>query len=503
MQYEYCFLVFLSTVSVAVLFEVKKIYVIERDFKTGQLRARRQNVPVQSHTVARIGGLQDYHQQQQQQQQQQGLFNVAVSPPPLLQSAPATAPLGGQPQQQQPLDLATTVDLTSDGRASPIDYLTPPPNADFQFHNFQPTGIVGGGTESVPTIRAAESHQLQFQHSVPAVQAPPPPPLVPLTVPASTAHTSTTFTPGGGGSGFPSVQVSSPSNQVHSLSIANAPLQEQFTPYTPTLQQTHHESGNVHHQQPQSGGSGGRWELGFDASDILTPPFASASEQSSGSGVSPFFQQDFPGQETAATAGSVRNNKQYPGGGGGGGAFFGGGGGGGGGGSNNGNFDTAVATGNKFTPLDAVVRTSPSNNNGVYWGTPKTAQQQPIRPPISFAEPNPYRYNQNNNNNHHHLQQHHSQYLDAFQMPFTGQFDGPPLSQGTVAEHVVHSSFRIKRQLHDGNDEVSPLARKSDEDDDDEGSSGRSAQFGDRKPVYSFVKTDRNGNFKWSVRHGY
>lgn len=474
-------------------------------FVIGQLRARRQNVPVQSHTVARIGGLQDHHHQQQQ-----GPFNVAVSPSPIAQSAPATTAIGGQPQlqQQQPLDLASTVDLTSDNRASPIDYLTPPPNADFQFHNFQPTGGAGSAVESTPIIRSTESHQLQLQHSVPTAQAPSP--IFPSAVPASaTAALTSPFTPGSGSGGLSSVQVSSPSNQVHSLSIANTPPQEQFTSYTPTLQQTHHESTNLHHQQPSSGSSGsgsgnnggGRWELGFDASDILTPPFASASEHS-GSGVSSFFQQDF-GQETAASAGSVRNNKQYPGSGG---TFFSSS--GGGGNSGSGSFvDTTVTTSNKFTPLDAVVRTSPSNNNGPYWGTSKTAQQQPIRPSLSFAEPNPYRFNQNNNNNNNHHQHHHHQYLDAFQMPFTGQFDGPPLSQGTVAEHVVHSGFRIKRQLLEQDDEEEePLQqenKKSDEDDEDEISNDKSFHLGDRNPVYSFVKTDRNGNFKWSVRHGY
>ncbi|XP_025197040.1 uncharacterized protein LOC112595867 [Melanaphis sacchari] len=200
--------------------------------------------------------------------------------------------------------------------------------------------------------------------------------------------------------------------------------------------------------------------------------------------------QDF-GQESAS---SVRNTKQYPSPSGGS-LFFGGGAGGGGG------FDASVAANTKFTPLDAVIRPAPSNKN-VFWGTPKTAQQQPLRPPPSFAEPNAFRFNNNNNNNnhlhqlqHHNNHHHHHQYVDAFQMPFTGQFDGP-LSQGTVADHVVHTSFRIKRQLQD--DGPPPPAESLDATDrsDDE-------RFGDRKPVYSFVKTDKNGNFKWSVRHGY
>jgi len=183
----------------------------------------------------------------------------------------------------------------------------------------------------------------------------------------------------------------------------------------------------------------------------------------------------------------VRNNKQYPPNPSGGSLFFGGGG-----------FDGSAATNTKFTPLDAVIRPSASNKN-VYWGTPKTAQQQPLRPPPSFAEPNAFRFNSNNNNHlhqlqHHNSHNHHHQYVDPFQMPFTGQFDGP-LSQGTVADHVVHSSFRIKRQLRDAAPEPADSSDAIDRSDGD--------RFGDRKPVYSFVKTDKSGNFKWSVRHGY
>lgn len=444
---------------------------------TGLLRARRQNVPVQSHTVARIGGHQDHHLHQHQQ----NMFSAAAVSPPPLQSV-AT---GGQ--LQQPPDLASTVDLTADSRA-PIDYLTPPPNADFQF--LQQSFPAGEPT----TPNRPESH-------VQNVQAPPPPPLVPLTAPSApvAVHTSP-FTPSGGaggGGGFPSaqtqpppshgtsfgslaVQTSSPSNQVNSLTFANPPL-EQFTPYTPSLQ-VNDPAANHQHQQQQNGG---RWELGFDASEILTPPFLGGPEQPSGGSGQTFFHQDF-GQETAS---SVRNNKQYPASGGGS-LFFGGSG-----------FDASTAANAKFTPLDAVIRPSSSNKN-VYWGTPKTAQQQPLRPPSpSFVEPNAFRFNSNNNHLHqlhhnNHNPHHHHQYVDAFQMPFTGQFDGP-LSQGTVTDHVVHSSFRIKRQLRDVRS--APSKARSDLADrrsDDDG-------FGDRKPVYSFVKTDRNGNFKWSVRHGY
>lgn len=478
------------------------------------MRARRQNMPVQSHTVARIGGQLDHQLLHQQ------LFNAAMSSPHLQQSlmtGTGTTTVGVQQQQQQqqqlqqPSDLASTVDLTG----TPIDYLTPPPsNADFAFQNFQSTVTIDPNTAIRGEQHIQQLHQLQqsSSNSASVQQAPAPPTiqgqLTPLASP-STIHITSPFTPNNGVGGFsPSVQAqsspvslvqsSSPSNQVNTLTFAGnsqPPPLEQFTPYTPTLA---HEPNQ--HQQQQNGV--GRWELGFDANAILTPPFAIGSEQSGGQSS---YQQDF-GQEAAS---SVRNNKQYLGGG----AFFGGGGGG--------SFDsTTTATNhNKFTPLDAVVRSSPSNNNNnnnVYWGTPKTAQQQLLRPPSpSFAEPNALRFNNNNNNNnhhhhhHHHLHHnnhnnhhHHSQFADAFQMPFTGQFDGP-LSQGTVADHVVHSSFRIKRQLRDNDDNNNDKRPPSEPPKEAESKHDDIYSFDDQKPVYSFVKTDRNGNFKWSVRQGY
>lgn len=424
-----------------------------------------------------------------------------MSPPPLQGLPVTTTGIGPQQQPQQSVDLASTVDLTAD--KTPIDYLTPPPNADFQYQNFQPSVV-----ESMSLIRA-ELHQPQQNaaaaSAAAAIQAPPPlPPLLPFAASSQAVHTSP-FTPNSGGfSSAPQAQpppttlLSSPSNQVNSLSYAGQSALEQFTPYTPTLA---HDPTVNHHLQPphvqQQQNAGTRWELGFDANDILTPPFATATEQPGGGGVvggggggggQAFFQQDF-GPEAAS---SVRHNKQYVGSGT---QFFGGSVGGGG-------FDPAVNNNNRFTPSDVIIRSSPNNNNNnVYWGTPKTAQQQPLRPSPTFAEPNALRFN-NNGNNHlhhgHHVNNNHHQSVDTFQMPFTGQFDGP-LSQGTVADHVVHSSFRIKRQLDDYEEPLVASRRDGADDGDDD----RGERFGDRKPVYSFVKTDKNGNFKWSVRHGY
>lgn len=401
------------------------------------------------------------------------------------------------------MDLASTVDLTTDNR-TPIDYLTPPPNGDFQFQSFfQPAA---GAVDPTTVVRTEPHQQIATAGAVTAasvtaaIQTPPPSPFI-----ASSPFTSNG---GGGGGGFPFAQAqppptapsfggslaSSSSNQVHSLSFTagGQPL-EQFTPYTPTLAHEPAAAGAFNNQlqppqqlQQQQQNVGTRWELGFDANDILTPPFAGATEQPGGGGPA-FFQQDF-GPEAAS---SVRHTKQYLNGGGG--------------------FDPATASNNnnRFTPLDGVLRSSSSNNvnnnnnNNVYWGTPKTAQQQPVRPSPTFAEPNAYRFNNNGNQVHlhhgHHANGHHHQYVDAFQMPFTGQFDGP-LSQGTVADHVVHSSFRIKRDL--GDEKLSSANRRDGVDDEDADDHG-DARFGDHKPVFSFVKTDTNGNFKWSVRHGY
>lgn len=381
-----------------------------------------------SHTVARIGGLLDHHHHnhqhphpQTQQTQQQQQFNVVVAPPPLQQQNVPTATAAVTAAQPSSMDLASTVDLTADSR-TPIDYLTPPPNSEFTFQNFQPAA------ELQPLQAAAIRSETQAQQLQPTAFA----------------------------QQSQIVQTSSPSNQMPSLSYVNQPP-EQFAPAS--------QQG-----QPPPQNAAGRWELGFDASDILTPPFAGGTEQPGGQ----FFQQEI-GVQDAAAVGPQRNNKQFLANGGG------------------GQFDAAVAANNnKFTPLDAIVRASPynnNNNNNVYWGKPKTAQQQPLRPAASFAEPNAYRFNNGFNHGH------HPQFVDTFQMPFTGQFDGP-LSQGTVADHVVHSSFRVKRQTarRPSPSTLYGIRKRADEDVD---------MADERKPVFSYVKTDKNGNFKWGVRHGY
>ncbi|XP_050432829.1 dual specificity protein kinase splA-like [Adelges cooleyi] len=432
----YC-LVFLSAASVAVSLEVKKVYVIERDYKTGVLRARRQNVPT-AHTVARIGGQTD-------------------------QFHGPSLPLVAQPH---PLDLASTVDLTVD--RTPTDYLTPP-SVDFTFQNFQSDPLktqesqhqsVGGPhTQFVQvtspfTPNSGPPPQQVFQGPPqPVLQGPPQPVL----------------------QGPPHLlQTSSPSNQVQSLSFASQPI-EQFTPFTPTLVHDHQSQQQQQQlQQQQQQPQNGRWDLGFDANEILTPPASVGTDPLAVHNNNAVnlgeFQQESHQQQRNIKAPSF------------GGLFA---------------FDGPSAppsssNNNKFTPQDAVVRPSSSNinnnnNNNVFWGTPKTAQQQPLRPPITFSEPNAYRFN--NHNNH--------QFVDGFQVPFTGQFDGP-LSQGTVSDHVVHTSFRIKRQLNLEDDEMdSNKQQVSTEDVKDE------REYKETMPVITFVKTDKHGNFKWSVRQGY
>ncbi|XP_050540718.1 uncharacterized protein LOC126905236 [Daktulosphaira vitifoliae] len=377
--------------------EVKKIYVIERDGKTGLLRGRRQNLPI-THTVARIGGQADQ-------------FNG--------------------PSGAQPLDLASTVDLTVD--RMPTDYLTPP-NVEFTFQNFQ--------TEH---LKPQESQQQSVggPQLVSAIQ----PQIVQATSP---------FTPNSALSqpvlqNPQLVQTPASSNQVQSLTFASQPI-EQFTPFTPTLTHDHQQS-----QQQNNG----RWELGFDANEILTPPVSGGPDVV---GASPHFSSN--PHELQLESHQLRNFKSPPFG------FLG--------------FDGAPSASNtKFTTQDAVVRQAPSNNN-IYWGTPKAAQQ-PLRPSSIFGEPNTYRFN-----SHHHLN-------DGFHVPFTGQFDNP-LSQGTVSDHVVHTSFRIKRQLDFNSKEDNVDKRETRQ-------SGDAKEEGEIKeepmPVFSFVKTDKQGNFKWSVRQGY
>lgn len=163
-----------------------------------------------------------------------------------------------------------------------------------------------------------------------------------------------------------------------------------------------------------------------------------------------------------------------------------------------------------------------SNNEqtDVVWGTQKqiasfnpttAAPFLPTIPPNNNAQTSTNFHNNFNNQN---LQQFPSTQLNSDQIyqlpnhqnqhnypldtPLTSQFDSF-LPQGTVSDHsffpvnenVRH--FQHKRQVDEEEEE--------NEEEFEEPAHHESESKFKAGPVYSYVKTDRNGHFKWSVRH--
>lgn len=92
------------------------------------------------------------------------------------------------------------------------------------------------------------------------------------------------------------------------------------------------------------------------------------------------------------------------------------------------------------------------------------------------------------NNQLYHLQNVNLNQNFALETPLAAQFDSF-LPQGTVSDHSFPQHFR-KRQVNSEEEEY--------EEQREEPESKYKPKAG---PVYSFVKTDRDGHFKWSVRH--
>lgn len=87
--------------------------------------------------------------------------------------------------------------------------------------------------------------------------------------------------------------------------------------------------------------------------------------------------------------------------------------------------------------------------------------------------------------------------------PLTSQFDSF-LPQGTVSDHSFQPfnengrHFQTKRQVSEEEVDEQQYEQQQPQYDDEPESKLRLKHAG---PVYSFVKTDRDGHFKWSVRH--
>lgn len=140
----------------------------------------------------------------------------------------------------------------------------------------------------------------------------------------------------------------------------------------------------------------------------------------------------------------------------------------------------APTTNAPFLPtVPPTPQAQPNNLN--FQNIPQFNQAQGPPQLQQFQQPPP-------NNQLYHLQNVNLNQNFALETPFTAQFDSF-LPQGTVSDHTFPQHFR-KRQVNSEEEEY--------EEQREEPESKYRHKAG---PVYSFVKTDRDGHFKWSVRH--
>lgn len=189
--------------------------------------------------------------------------------------------------------------------------------------------------------------------------------------------------------------------------------------------------------------------------------------------------------------------------------------------------NTQFSTINQFPPNkdNLIVNDQPD----IIWGSQKQATNfnpttaapfLPTIPPNTNTQPSTNFQNTNNGFvNNQNLQQFPSQQLNSDQIyqlpnnvnhqnypldtPLTSQFDSF-LPQGTVSDHSffpINENVRHFQRKRDIDDEEEDEHQRQEEDEEVEEPYYESKSKFKTGPVYSFVKTDKNGHFKWSVRH--
>lgn len=307
-------------------------------------------------------------------------------------------------------------------------------------------------------------------------------------------------------------------------------------------------------EKPAQQSNQGKWELGYDANEILAPPreeaFSRANDYDTiniakirrpntnlnppiGNGEPPINHIQSPGTQFFSQFSHPNNqltssNNLFP--------------------LSNSNFgsfsqfpvepntpinDPFIPIPNQFTPQNNQINDNQFVNNkqqnsdpSIIWGT----QKQVFNPTTSapFLPTLPPNTNVNGHQSFQNVQQSHfpnnglnqlssqqlhfqqpppsnQQFFDSpnqnqpFESPVTSQFDSF-LPQGTVSEHSYQSfnensnHFQKKRQV---NEEEVDEQQHSHTDEELESN----FRLKHVRPVYSFVKTDKDGHFKWSVRH--
>ncbi|CAH0769165.1 unnamed protein product [Bemisia tabaci] len=374
-------------------------------------------------------------------------------------------------------NLADSVDLTQP-QGPPnglVDYLTPP-SPNVQTPAFNPT-----------------SHTLN--------PAPLPPPFAPTTTPdfsnlfGSASHFSSSF------------QAPAPNHGPQSRDLNGIHIDQ---PFQPTLLN-----------------EGGKWDLGYDASEILNPPVENSAPSrhlEDSLGPPPNFRRpsSLPASNPTFAASqnapvSFSNHNQF--------ADY---------NQGHNNFPTT----SPFGPPPQSPHHAPHSD--IVWGVPKSnGIPQPSNPFTSGLEPPGFRQQPVNSFNNNLGPKNLGSLGAASQATFTtkapppfSQFDSfvpqgsvrdngfliPPSDFGTPPQHTKRQSeslvppykffgspgtrsFQKKRQSVDGlGGKRWAYKRRSDDEDADSEETEGGAQI--HAPVFSYVKTDKNGHFKWGVRQG-
>lgn len=348
---------------------------------------------------------------------------------------------------QKPLSLADMVDLTNPSEPdTPIDYLTPP-NPTFQ--NFPPVQNNGPFPASSNNLNSphppfqnsfAPPQQATFSNSNPTVSSVNPSHSISITNPTSFP------TPSSGFSDQNSNFVTPPTNFVtpQSREISN-----NFGSFLPNEHQVTSNSAQISANPSQ-----GKWDLGFDPSEILNPPLYDPAP-SPGPGIGDYETltlNSFPRRPVSPITTSASSN-------------------------------TPVLALNPAHSQFTIHGSLRANEHGqsIIWGTfkpapfsnvPATASNDHLR----FSAP-PQPPTQDN------------------YTPFSDSY----LPQGTATDSFIphpeepfSSSFRRRQSQQD----------EDDEDSEDETSYDKPPPAQVKGPVYSFVKTFKNGSFKWGVRQG-
>lgn len=398
-------------------------------------RSKRQSLGISNSGFDRFPGADQSH------------FDPLLSPSftQAQQQAPPT-PLG-----QKPLSLADMVDLTNPPEPDTlIDYLTPPSPTTFQnYPPLQNNGPFSGTSNNGNTAQQsfhnsfAPPQQTAFSNINPTVTSVNPPistnPVSPNINPTSFPNTSPGFADQN--SNF----VTPPTNFV-------TPQSREISNSFNSFSSSNDQQGTNSNSQSSAPAPQGKWDLGFDASDILNPPlYESPSNPSPTAGD---YETLFP--RRPAISSSASNNAPV----------------------------LALHPSHSQFTIHGSLRAN-EQGQSIIWGTFKPApfaNLPPVAPTADFSRPAP--------SNEHLRYSPPPQQPDNY-TPFSDSY----LPQGTATDSFIphpdetfSSSFRRRQSQN--------------EESDDETSYDKPPPAQVKGPVYSFVKTFKNGSFKWGVRQG-